>query len=423
MVWNLRLGVMFFGILVAASSQLFTGAAAQTPTELLSRATAEINKLRDPAEKALVLADLAQMQKRLCDDRWSATLATAVAAGEAVEDVLARPMTSRGLAVRAWDLDRKLAEQLRDRAMAEADKVPYAAPRSLALREIGRALLKLDPTTSKTAFAGALAAAEKIDSPLFRSAALRDLAAAMVSLDPLRTEELLTRAAADLASIVPDEEPVQLARVELSVTWSLSNLPSALKETASIADDRLREVAYRRIVEALAPTDPESAMSVAAKLVDPGQRGLALAAVAVALAKLQPDAAAGMARSAVTMGANLPPEDVARLQATAAAAIAAVDAKEALLLASHIEDEGQAAWALGQIALAVAQSDPAQAAKMAGEITDWEVRETVQTQIAPLLAAKDAQAALAIIEAVLSRRDKVHALLAIACVMAGGTTL
>jgi hypothetical protein len=60
---------------------------------------------------------------------------------------------------------------------------------------------------------------------------------------------------------------------------------------------------------------------------------------------------------------------------------------------------------------------------MAGEITDWEVRETVQTQIAPLLAAKDAQAALAIIEAVLSRRDKVHALLAIACVMAGGTTL
>lgn len=396
-------------------------ALAQTPLELLNHAAAEANKLREPAERALVLADLARTQKTMGDERWSSNLTAAVATAEVVEDALARTMTWRGVAVRGWGLDRKLAEESRDNALSEARRLPYAAQQSLALREIGRSLLEVDPSSAKTAFAGAQSAAGKIDSPLLRAAALRDLATALVPLDPSQADKLFTQAATDLAAIVPAEEPVQLARVELLVSWSRSNLQTALKEASEITDERLREVAYRRVVEALAPMNPESAMQVAAKLAAPGQRGLALAAVASSLAKVQPDAAAGMARSAATMTQGLAPEDAARLQATVVSAIAAADIREALLLASRIDDEEQAARAVSEIALVIAKTDPAQAAKLVAEITDWEIREAVQAQLAPVLAGKDLPAALEIVNTILSRRDRVHALLAIVEVMGCST--
>ena len=386
-------------------------ATAQTASELLARAQRETDRIRDAAQRALTLAELAQIENSRHSDQWDKTLASAVATVDDVDDPVAKALTWRGLAVRGWELNPELARQLMDKALKAARDLPYAAQRSLALREIGHSLVPLDKTGSAAAFTDALAAARKIDSPLFRSAGLRDLAEAWQPLDGAQAGKLFVEAAAALASIVPADEPVQLARIELAVSWSLSDVPSALGEAARIPDLRLREVCYRRMVEALAPVDPEAAMQVAGELHDQGERALAMAALAVALSQAQPETAAGMARAALEMGKALPEESLGHLQGAAAVAVARADLKAGLQLAGQVQDPDQVGRAKAQIAGALAASAPDQAAAIASEIDDWTLWESCQAQIIPLLAARDLPAALKLVDVMLSRREKVHALL------------
>lgn len=390
---------------------------AQTAVELLARAHQETDKLRDPAQRALALADIAQLEQAAGAEHWDKTLSAATESANDVDDPVAKALTWRGLAVRSWTLNAELAHQLLDKALKSARDLPYAAERALALREIGRSLLVLDKPAAAAAFTEALAAASKIDSPLFRSAGLRDLAAAWQPLEAAQAEKLFAQAAAALASIQPAEEPVQLARIELIVAWGASNLSNALAEAASMPDDRLREVCYRRMVETLAPVDADAAMQVAGKLHDQNERALAMAALAMALSQTQPETATAMARSALEMGKNAPAESLARLQSSAAVAIAHTDLREGLQLAGQVQDPDSAADAMAQIAETLALSNPTQAAAVAADIDDWTVRESCQSRIIPLLAAKDLPAALKLVDALLSRREKVHALLEIIAVV------
>jgi hypothetical protein len=404
-------------VLLALTVLAPLAASAQTRTELLDRALVEAARVRDPAQQALALAEVAQVAQSLADTRWEKALADSVAAAGLVEEPVAKAMSWRGLFARTRQWQPELARQLLDRALRAARDLPYAAHRSVALREIGRALAELDKAESPAVFVESLAAAEKIESPLFRAAALRDLATAWQRVDAAQAHKLFAQAAVALAAVQPADDPVQLARVELVVAWSTEDLTTALTEAAAIPDERLRETCLRRIVEALAPTDAEAALQVVEGIRDSGQRALAMAALAEALAATQAEASAGMARSALELGAGLLPEDLARLQSAVALALARLDLKESLALVATIADEGVAGQTVGRVAEVVAQSDPALAAQIAAKIEDGGTREAAEAQLAPLLAINDLPAALKLIDGLLSRRAKVRALLQVIAVV------
>lgn len=393
---------------------LAAAASAEGPGELLNRAYAEAQKLRDPGQRALALADLAVAWQADQDPRWETLLKEALAAGDEVEEGVSRPLVWRGLMVRAWGLAPERARELLEKALKAANGLTYFAHRSMVLREIGRSLLPLDRAGAEAALGDAAAAAAKLEAPIFRASARRDLAVAFAPLSLARAAELFSQAAADLASIQPADEPVQLARIELIVAWSETDLPAALKEAETIPDERMREVGYRRVCEALAVINPDGALEVAGELRDGGQRALALVAIASHLPSARAETAAAMARAALQAGASLPAEDLARLQCEAAVALARTDLEAGLTLAKQIADPAVTARSLGWIALHLAERDPAGAAKVAGAIEDWDERESYQAQLAPYLARTDLPAALTMIDGLLSRRARLQALLSTA---------
>lgn len=395
--------------------------AADLPTApaLVGRAYQEAQRIREPAQRAVALADVAVAQQAGGDPAWEKTLAEAVEGAREPEDHLARALACRGVATRAWKLSPQLAAQVLQAALKLARELSYAAQKALALREIGRSLVELEPATASAAFTEAGAAAAKIESPLFRSAAQRDLAAALPPGDRAEALKLFAAAGAALRGLDPPDEPVQLARIELAVACCQVDLPAALAEAAAIPQESLRQVCYRRLCEALSSSNVEGAMQVAGRLQEPGQRGLAMAALAAQLVTTQAETAVGMARSALRMQEGLSPEEQAILQGSVAATVARVNLKEGLELVAPIEDEALAGRALVRIAVALAPTEPVRAAEVAGSIADWECREQAQAQVAVYLAAADAPAAVKLADGLLSRRDKSRTLLAIAAVLRG----
>lgn len=400
--------------LVLAAAVLPTAAAhAQTPTVLLDRVFFECARVRDPAQQATVLADTALTAHRLGDPRWEQAVAEAVAAAGSIAEPVAKTLAWRTLAVKMHEIQPELSAVLLSRALSAARALPYAAHKALTLREIARSVATFDKPAGAALFTEARAAAEKIETPLFRAAALRDLAAAMVPTEAAEAERTFTQAAACLAAIQPPDDPVQLGRCELVATWAPSSVQAALTEAEAIPEVRLKETCYRRVVEALAPTDPEAALQTAARLTEPEERALALAAVAGALAAQQPETALGLARTALALGTGLSAEESAEVQGAVAVALTLLNLKESLELAAKIEEPKIAATTLGRIAVLYGERDPAAAAQIAVRIEEWEVREATQTQLAPRLAGEDMPGAMAMLADVLSRRDKIAALLEI----------
>lgn len=379
---------------------------------LVEQARQEALKLRDPEQRAIALADIAVTWHRLGNERAVPALAEASESAALVEDVVARPMTWRGLAIRAREVAPEQAKQLTDRAIEAAGKLPYAAHRAMVLREIGRTVE--DAAQAKELFAQAATASREIAAPVFRAAALRDLAGVMSATDQVGAAAMFKEAAEAVVAVPNTDETAGLAQQELVTAWSLVDVEQAMQEAAAIADERLREVAYRRMCQALSEVNPDAAMRVVTKLTDPGQRALAMAAIAANLPPSQAEMAAAMARAALGLGAQLPSEERGRLEADVAVAMAAVDAPGALAMLTKVDDEEAAGRAVGRIALLLAPSQPRQASQLLAAVDDFEVRETYQSRLAPLVAKSDLPAGIELAQGLLSRRHKVRALLDIA---------
>ncbi|MEN6403225.1 MAG: hypothetical protein ABFD94_14905 [Armatimonadia bacterium] len=405
-IHRLSLAVAFLiGVVAVAWAQ-------PQPAALVEEAHKEAMKLREPEQRAIALADIAVTWHRLGDARAIATLAEASEAASQVEEVVARPLTWRGLAVRAREVAPEQVSQLTERAVEAAGKLPYAAHRAMVLREIARAVD--DPARARELFAQAATASREIAAPVFRAAALRDLAGAMAATDPAGAAAMF-KEAADAVVAVPDtDETAGLARQELVTAWSLVDVEQAMREAAVITDERLREVAYRRMCQALSEANPDAAMQVVTKLKDPGQRALAMAAIAAHLPASQAEMAAAMARAALGLGADLPSEERGRLEADVAVAMASVDPPGALAMLTKVDDQEAAGRAVGRIALLLAPTQPRQASQLLAAVEDFEVREDYQAQLAPVVAKTDTASGLELARGLLSRRHKVRALLAIA---------
>jgi hypothetical protein len=387
-----------------------------TPQALLQAAQTEASRVRDPSQRALLLADVALAWRPHDGAAWEKTWAEALAAAETVPDPLGAALTWRGLAVRLWPIAPDRAQQLLDRATKAARELPYVAQKALALREIGRGMLACDAAQGRALLDEAAVAARAIQSPVFRAAALRDIAGALAEADRAAARKLLVEAVALLPPADPDES-VPLARIEVVTVWCRLNLETALTEAALIGDPRLRETAYRRMCEALGPVNPDEALMIAGKIRDAGERALALAALAVCLGDNQPETAAAMAQTALCALDKLQGAQRDRLQADVAVALCARDAAEGLALLAKVEDEAVAAEAFKRIVVRVARTDCAAALRVLEGVQESQLREAALAEIMPALARMDPARAVAAAEQFLSRRDKVRALLAIAAVL------
>lgn len=400
-------------LLLLALISTAVSAAPPTPSDTVALAAAEAGKLRDPEQQSIAQADLAVAWHKLGDNRWETAATSAETLAEQVEEPIIKAMTWRGLAVRLWTIKPDAAKALLERSLTASRALPYAAPKALALRELGRSLVPLNRDLARQCFDEAAETARTIQSVVFRVAALRDIAAAAQALDPNFVSSGFKEASAALA-IIPQDDPTQLARSELAVAWSLTDFVSASREADTIPEERLREACFRQMCEVLAPVNPDVAMMAIARLHDQGQRVQALAALAAHLPSGQAETATVMARSVLAAKVVLSPEDKAHLQADAAVGLAATDLKEALKLVSEVADEELSGRALGRIALRLTQTRPADALQILLSIQDWGLREEYQTQLAPSLARTDAAKAVDMASKLLSRTEKIKALLAIA---------
>jgi hypothetical protein len=392
-------------------------AAAQTPTapELLARAEAEALRLREPAQSAQALAEVAVAWRAHGEARWERTWAQALQMAERVPatEALAGTLTWRGLAVRLWPAAPEQARGLFDRALTQAKTLPYAAQKALALREIGRSLVGRDDALAHATLDQAAEAARTIEAPIFRAASLRDLAAAMAETDRAAAGKLFAEAAGALPPADPDEN-VQLARIEVAVRWAVYDLTAALNEADMIGDAPLREVCYRRLCEALASASPDQAMQTMARLHDSTQRALAMATLAAALADTQPETATGMARSALAAAEQMPAAERQMLEAEAAVALAPQGLTEAMTLLEQVDDETVAGSAFRRIVVRLARKQPAEALKVLEGVEDWQAREGTLMDILPQLTRYDAARALALVNELLSRQERIRALLTMA---------
>lgn len=386
-----------------------------TAAEFLARAELEASRLRDPAQRALALAEVAVALQRQGNPRWEKLWASALAGADGVTEPLPACLLWSSLAVRQWPLSPGTARSMFERALKMAGELPYAAHKSLALREIGRALIGLDDKLAASTLEQAAQAARTIATPLFQAAALRDLADVTAGLDPARAGLLFAEAAGLLPPASPDEA-MQLARVELAVVWSRHDLPAALDAADLLSDPRLLEVCLRRMCAGLGAVNPDGALTVIARIKDPVERPLALASLGAALAATQPEVAAGMARAALADVEKLPAEERQLLQAEAAVALAPQGMAEALALLQQVEDEKIAGEALRRIIIWLSESRPEEALEILESVEDWEAREQALIQILPALATHDMKRATALSMDLLSRRERVQALLVLAAV-------
>jgi len=390
-----------------------TWAQAPPAADLVAQAQTEASRLRDLAQSAIALADVAMAWRKLGDPRWEKTWAQALQAAEGIREPVAAPLAWRGLALRLWPVAPEQAQGMFNRSITLAAALPYAAQKALALREIGRALLGHDDALARTTFEQAAAAARAIDAPIFRAAALRDLAVAMAPTDHAAAAKLFTEAAGLLPPADPDDS-VQLARSEIVVAWGAFDVEAALPEADLIGDPPLREATYRRMCEALAPVSPDRAMQVMAHIHDGAQRALAMASLAAGLAASQPETAAGMARAALAGADRVQPADREVLQAEAAVALAPSALSDALALLQQVDDEKLAGEAFRHIVVWLAASKPAEALKLLEGVEDWQAREAALMDILPQVAQCDPTRAAALANELLSRAQRIRALLMLA---------
>lgn len=405
--------VCLLGLGIWTSAPAQPAEPATGPAALIAEAERETARLREPEERALCLADIALAWQKLGDARWEKTWAQGLEAAETVTDPVAGPLLWRSLAVRFWPISEQTARGLLERALKGANDIRYPSQQALALREIGRAIGPLDAALAKTTLEQAAEAARKIPAAVFRAAALRDVASAVTARDPAAADKLFAEAAGAIPPADPDEA-AQLTRLEVAAQWSLCNLDAALAEAEMLGDARLRETCYRRICEALAPVDPDGALSVIAKIHDEVERPLAVAALAASLVTSQPETAAGMARSALASAEKMPAEDRQRLQAEVAVAIAPESMPEAMALLKQVEDEDLVTDSLRLIIVHLAAAHPEEALRTLETTEDWQAREGALIEIMPILAKSDPERAAAVAKDILSRRDRVKALLTIA---------
>lgn len=324
-------------------------------------------------------------------------LAQAAQAAQAIQLPGDQSAARRYLAVTLAGLDPRGALEI-------AGGVGRPSDAARALAAVSAALTSTDPSGAKQAATAAARLLQRISEPARREQEQRLLleqvailgqagleAAPELTPEEARLTIVIARSRSDPAAAAGLLAAWQLAgqavdRADASVALGLARSApdQSLKLAAAIGSDRLRDQVLWCIAEARPPAETSG---IAQRVVDPIVRSALLSSAAVRLASEDADAALAMADEVLVASDST--------RAEIAAALASTDLPRALGLARGLPELAQR-WALGQIALDLAGSDPDQAERLVKEAgATPELVRVVATRMAAKAPARGLQMARA----------------------------
>ena len=346
-------------------------------------------------------------------------------AGRATQSITYESSKAAALAVIAASLaaidPARLLSYGRDR---RARSLTRNHPKISLLAQVAATLAAIDPSSADRLLADAERIAQSITDKKSKAQALADVAGTLAATDPDRAEHIAqsitdgqpkTWALADVAGAlaatdadharrlfidsyraaqsIPDK--YLKAKTLADVAWELATIdPDRAKHIAdSISENSVKHFVLVEIETMLAATDPDRSERFA-QSVGGHKRVTVLTNAALALTGTDPDRAARLldraerlARSNKSVGYN----EYAKAWALADVAVgrAATDPDHAEHLAQSITVEHLKAWALADVAGAVAATDPDRAEQIAQSISDDCSKAWALADIAAALTATD----------------------------------
>jgi len=211
--------------------------------------------------------------------RAVAVLTEAAAAARKMEDLAARAAELGGIAALLAPVDRGRALGLLDEAMALVGSVEQPAARATALREMMVRWAPVEAGRTRQLAEATLAAVPEVEEASVRGYTLRlvatalagiDLEQALAAVQAIDLPAFKVRAWCDVALAVADTDPQQGRKLfDLSLTFARQE----------IDDPRVRDVALRDIVGALAEVDLDEALALAGTIGDAYAQARALVSV------------------------------------------------------------------------------------------------------------------------------------------------
>ena len=315
-------------------------------------------------------------------------------AGRATQSITYESSKAAALAVIAASLaaidPARLLSYGRDR---RARSLTRNHPKISLLAQVAATLAAIDPSSADRLLADAERIAQSITDKKSKAQALADVAGALAATDADHARRLFIDSYRAAQSI-PDK--YLKAKTLADVAWELATIdPDRAKHIAdSISENSVKHFVLVEIETMLAATDPDRSERFA-QSVGGHKRVTVLTNAALALTGTDPDRAARLldraerlARSNKSVGYN----EYAKAWALADVAVgrAATDPDHAEHLAQSITVEHLKAWALADVAGAVAATDPDRAEQIAQSISDDCSKAWALADIAAALTATDA---------------------------------
>ena len=310
------------------------------------------------------------------DEMWADMLmAEAVMHARAIEDTRSRTQALAWVALTAYSIDRNQAKTFLAEAESAAADIAHPVLRASPLAAVIQAAAKVEPSSAIRLLANAEAAARTIADPAARAWALAVTATAAADTDPARVRNLVTEAEQAAGDHV--RGPDELKELLKASCWALARV-GQLRKAEAVArmhpfpGDQAQLLA--QVVATVGRGHPikasrliTEAEKLAGALPGPGHCAQTLACIASAVVEADPERAATLAAQACQVAAG-----ISDLPGPAAVAITSALARtgqwqEAERAARMTSDPEDLAWALAELATAIAGADPGRAARLATE--------------------------------------------------------
>jgi hypothetical protein len=311
--------------------------------------------IADPAAKARALREIAQQLSDTDAADAAAILEEAVSAAREISDPYDRAWALRECAV-ASGMDAAQARQLLGEAEDTAGQIEDAEPQAYALSDIAVAWAHLDPDQAMAAV-GRIGDIGDFD-PQARVAALVGIAEVrLAASDSDGAGSALEQALLDNKDVLDVYERARAVNV-IVTDMAAVDRERAVELAREIEDPYLQAEALHFLAVAAADEKPDEAVSLAEEIEPLSVRAEALVAIGQELADVDQEKAVDIFTKALSEAGELKDTYPLRLLASAWAPL---DPAKALDVAEKVEDDRDKVAALTDVALAMMETDPAQA--------------------------------------------------------------
>jgi tetratricopeptide (TPR) repeat protein len=330
----------------------------------------------DPAAKGRALREIAQQLSQEDSARSASALEEAISAAREISDPYDRAWALRESAL-VPGVEAAQASQLLDEAQDAADRITDAEPQEYALSDIAVAWAHLDPEQAMAVVGGI----GDFD-PQAKVDALMGIAEARLSAsDPEGARTVLEEALSANEDVL---DVYERARAVNAIVTDMApvDYERALELARDITDPYLHGDALRFLAEAQAAEKPDDAVALAEEIEPAFIRVQALTAIGATVAGSDQEKAVDVFTKALSEAGDLKNTYPLRLLASAWAPL---DPTKALDVAEKVEDDQDKVVALTDVALAMLDTDPAQAHVLFEEA--YEIAQKVKSDADPFASS------------------------------------